>query len=165
MARSRSRAFDSTEHHPGQGLISVQWGKAVLHGEVPSDQLTRWCCIDRLSWPGLPGTSKPNRQRLIDKTDRAAYVARNSVEWYSTPQNVRLNPALTQETTTCPSGRVRANVFRSPNLESAAHIRFPYCRTVQTCWLFGSTCLALRPSQEARLRRSSKAFLSLHRSR
>jgi hypothetical protein len=28
----------------------VQPDKAVLHREVLSDQLTRWCCIDRLSW-------------------------------------------------------------------------------------------------------------------
>jgi hypothetical protein len=30
-------------------LIGLQSDKALLHGEVLSDQLTRWYCIDRLS--------------------------------------------------------------------------------------------------------------------
>jgi hypothetical protein len=29
--------------------MELQSDKALLHGEVLSDQLTRWCCIDRLS--------------------------------------------------------------------------------------------------------------------
>src|SRR4029077_5180047 len=33
----------------------LQPGKAILHVEVLSDQLTRWCCIDRLSSQRLSG--------------------------------------------------------------------------------------------------------------
>jgi hypothetical protein len=29
--------------------MGLQSNAALLHGEVLSDQLTRWCCIDRLS--------------------------------------------------------------------------------------------------------------------
>src|ERR1700732_5010490 len=58
MAKSRSRALIQTEHHPWPGSDRLRPDKAILHAEVLSDQLTRWCCIDRLSQQRLPG---PNR--------------------------------------------------------------------------------------------------------
>src|SRR5229473_609006 len=57
-AKSTCRGFHSYESFASVdsngtpswlGSDRVQPDKAVLHGQVLSDQLTRWCCIDRLS--------------------------------------------------------------------------------------------------------------------
>ncbi len=46
-------SVDSSGTPSWLGSDWLQSDKALLHGEVLSDQLTRWCCIDRLSWHGL----------------------------------------------------------------------------------------------------------------
>src|SRR5713101_3470861 len=48
-------SVDSSGTPSWLGSDWLQSDKALLHGEVPSDQLTRWCCIDRLSSQRLPG--------------------------------------------------------------------------------------------------------------
>jgi PIN domain nuclease of toxin-antitoxin system len=50
MAKSRSPSVDSSGTPSWPGSDRLQPDKAILHAEVLSDQLTRWCCIDRLSW-------------------------------------------------------------------------------------------------------------------
>jgi hypothetical protein len=50
MAKGRSRALNQTELPSWLRSDRLEPDKAILHAEVLSDQLTRWCCIDRLSW-------------------------------------------------------------------------------------------------------------------
>src|SRR5258707_3427361 len=63
MAKSRSRALNQTEHS-GPGSDRLLPDKAILHAEVLSDQLTRWCCIDRLSWQRLSGLDCQTRHHM-----------------------------------------------------------------------------------------------------
>jgi len=61
------RALIQTEHHPVLGSERVQPDKAVPHGEVLSVQLTRGCCIDRLSSHNLSGIIRSSQNR--DRAD------------------------------------------------------------------------------------------------
>jgi hypothetical protein len=56
MAKGRPRALIQTEDRSGQGLMEYSRTKRFSSGKCCRIQVTRWCCIDLLSW-----------QRLSDK--------------------------------------------------------------------------------------------------
>jgi hypothetical protein len=58
-------SVDSNGTPPWLGLIEYNRTERFLLGEVLSDQLIMWCCIDRLSSHGLP--EKWNNQ-LFDES-------------------------------------------------------------------------------------------------
>ena len=46
--------LDQPERYPWLGFDRAQPNRSVSPGEVLSDQLIRWCCVDRLNWQRLP---------------------------------------------------------------------------------------------------------------
>jgi len=80
VAKSRSRR-DSTEHYPARS-DRLQPDKAILQGEVVSDQPIRRCAIDRLSWQRLSGLEMENGMPPIAKcalmSEKRGIVGRRS---------------------------------------------------------------------------------------